>query len=133
MMDFSTLVSALQNPEIYPGNPGSVDFRFLDFATAEKRKFYCQQEVILDCQLCPEIYLGVVEIRLCQGRIFFREGPGEIVEYAVPIPTPRPPTMVRSTPSGKILRRNSPSPRSMSGFPSRQNFPEKSKGTPTAR
>lgn len=107
MMDFSTLVSALQNPEIYPGNPGRMDFvqthvsavfiagnhvykvkkpvdsRFLDFTTLEKRKFYCQQEVILDCQLCPEIYLGVVEIRLYQGRIFFGEGPGEIVEYAV--------------------------------------------------
>jgi len=107
MMDFSTLVSALQNPEIYPGNPGRVDFfqthasglfltgthvykvkkpvdfGFLDFTTLEKRKFYCEQEVILNRRLCPQIYLGVVEIRLYQGRISLGEGPGEIVKYAV--------------------------------------------------
>jgi aminoglycoside phosphotransferase family enzyme/predicted kinase len=107
MMEFFTLVSALQDPEIYPQHPGKVDFvqthvsaifligeyvykvkkpvdfGFLDFTTLEKRKFYCQQEVVLNRRLCPEIYLGVVEIRLHQGRISLGEGPGEIVEYAV--------------------------------------------------
>ncbi len=107
MMDLSTLVSALQNPEIYPEHPGKVDFvqthisaifltgehaykvkkpvdfGFLDFTTLEKRKYYCEQEVVLNRRLCPEIYLGVVEIRLHQGRILLGEGPGEVVEYAV--------------------------------------------------
>jgi len=106
-MDFSTLVSALQIPEIYPEHSGKVDFvqthvsaifltgehaykvkkpvdfGFLDFSTLEKRKFYCQQEVVLNRRLCPEIYLGVVEIRLHQGRISLGEGPGAVVEYAV--------------------------------------------------
>jgi aminoglycoside phosphotransferase family enzyme/predicted kinase len=107
MMDFSTLVSALQSPEIYPDHPAKVDwvqthvsaifltgehaykvkkpvdFGFLDFSSLEKRKFYCQQEVVLNRRLCPEVYLGVVEIRLHQGRISMGEGPGAIVEYAV--------------------------------------------------
>ena len=107
MMDFSTLVSALQLPEIYPDHPAKVDFvqthvsaifltgehaykvkkpvdfGFLDFSTLEKRKFYCHQEVVLNRRLCPEIYLGVVEIRFHQGRISLGEGPGAIVEYAV--------------------------------------------------
>ena len=106
-MDFSTLVSALQIPEIYPDHPAKVDFvqthvsaifltgehaykvkkpvdfGFLDFSTLEKRKFYCEQEVVLNRRLCSEIYLGVVEIRLHQGRISLGEGPGAIVEYAV--------------------------------------------------
>jgi len=106
-MDFSTLVAALQTPEIYPEHPAKVDlvqthvsaifltgehaykvkkpvdFGFLDFSTLEKRKFFCQQEVVLNRRLCPEIYLGVVEIRLHQGRVFLGEGPGAIVEYAV--------------------------------------------------
>ena len=106
-MDFSTLISAMKTPEIYPERPAKVDFLqthvsaifltgehaykvkkpvafgFLDFSTLEKRKFYCQQEVVLNRRLCPEIYLGVVEIRLHQGRISLGEGPGAIVEYAV--------------------------------------------------
>ena len=106
-MDFATLVAALQIPEIYPEHPVKVDvvqthisaifltgehaykvkkpvdFGFLDFSTLEKRKFFCRQEVVLNRRLCPEIYLGVVEIRLHQGRVFLGEGPGAIVEYAV--------------------------------------------------
>jgi uncharacterized protein len=106
-MEFSALVAALQNPRIYPEHPGNVELvqthisaifltgkhvykvkkpvnlGFLDFTTLEKRKFYCQQEVVLNRRLCPEIYLGVVEIRSHQGRIFLGDGPGEIIEYAV--------------------------------------------------
>ena len=106
-MEFSALINALQNPEIYPERPEKVEwvqthisaifltgkhaykikkpvnFGFLDFTTLEKRKFFCQQEVDLNRRLCPEIYLGVVEIRSHQGRIFIAEGPGEIIEYAV--------------------------------------------------
>jgi len=106
-MDFFTLISALQNPAIYPERPAkiqliqthvsaifladeyvykvkkAVNFGFLDFTTLEKRKFYCHQEVALNRRLCPEVYLGVVEIRLAGGKIFLGEGPGEVVEYAV--------------------------------------------------
>jgi aminoglycoside phosphotransferase family enzyme/predicted kinase len=106
-MELSALVTALQNPEIYPEKPEKIDwvqthisaifltgehaykikkpvnFGFLDFTTLEKRKFYCQQEVDLNRRLSPEFYLGVVEIRSHQGQISIGKGPGEIIEYAV--------------------------------------------------
>ncbi|HYB19572.1 MAG TPA: AAA family ATPase [Thermodesulfobacteriota bacterium] len=106
-MDLAKLITALENPRIYPEKPNKIDlvqthisvifltgqrvykikkpvnFGFLDFTTLEKRKFYSQQEVDLNRRLSPEIYLGVVEIRDHQGRIFIGEGPGEIIEYAV--------------------------------------------------
>ncbi len=106
-MEFAALVSALQNPEIYPDRPQKVDlvqthisailltgkhaykikkpvnFGFLDFTSLEKRKFYCEQEVILNRRLAPEIYLGIVEIREHDGRIHLGPGPGEVLEYAV--------------------------------------------------
>jgi aminoglycoside phosphotransferase family enzyme/predicted kinase len=107
MIEFSDLITALQNPQIYPHPPlkiefiqthisavfltgehvykikKPVNFGFLDFTTLEKRKFYCHQEVLLNRRLSPEIYLGVVEIRWHEGRIHIGSGPGEIVEYAV--------------------------------------------------
>ena len=106
-MNFSDLITALQNPLIYPHSPPKIEFvqthisaifmtgehvykikkpvnfGFLDFTTLEKRNFYCHQEVVLNRRLCPEIYLGVVEIRWHEGRIHIGSGPGEIVEYAV--------------------------------------------------
>ena len=106
-MDFSDLLEALQNPEIYPEKPPKVEllqthvsaiflvgervykvkkpvnFGFLDFTTLEKRKYFCREEVALNRRLCPEVYLGVVEIRLQNGRISLGEGPGEIIEYSV--------------------------------------------------
>jgi len=106
-MEFPSLVTALQNPQIYPEKPVKVDlvrthisaiflageyvykvkkpvnFGFLDFTTLEKRKFYCQQEVDLNRRLAGEVYLGVVEIRAHQGRISIGDGPGEVIDYAV--------------------------------------------------
>ncbi len=106
-MEFSALVTALQKPDHYPDQPRQVEivqthisvifltgqhaykikkpvnFGFLDFTTLEKRKFYCEQEVTLNRRLCPEIYLGVVEIHHHEGRLFLGNGPGEVVEYAV--------------------------------------------------
>jgi len=106
-MDFSSLVAALQNPQIYPEKPAKIElvqthisaiffvgehvykvkkpvnFGFLDFTTLEKRKYYCQQEVDLNRRLAKEVYLGVVEIRLHQDRVIIGEGEGEVIEYAV--------------------------------------------------
>jgi uncharacterized protein len=106
-MEFAALVSALQSPEIYPDRPRNVrvvqthisvifltgkhaykikkpvNFGFLDFTTLEKRKFYCEQEVVLNRRLAPEIYLGVVEIRDDRGTVRLGSGAGRIVEYAV--------------------------------------------------
>lgn len=59
-----------------------VNFGFLDFTTLEKRRFYCEEEVRLNRRLCPEIYLGVVEVREAAGGASFAGG-GKVIDYAV--------------------------------------------------
>lgn len=59
-----------------------VDFGFLDFTTLDRRRFYCDEEVRLNRRLCPDIYLGVVEVReTVDGATF--DGEGKIIDYAV--------------------------------------------------
>ena len=128
-MDFSNLLEALQSPEIYPEKPEKVEllqthvsaifivgehvykvkkpvnFGFLDFTTLEKRKYFCREEVVLNRRLCPEVYLGVVEIRLQNGRIILGEGAGEIIEYAVLMKKlPQDCMMDRRLAEGKVTR-----------------------------
>ena len=45
-----------------------VDYGFLDFTTLEKRRHFCEREVELNRRICPEVYLGVEEIREEAGR-----------------------------------------------------------------
>ena len=59
-----------------------VNYGFLDFTTLEKRRYFCQREVELNRRICPEVYLGVEEIRQQSGR-YTVGGPGRTVEYAV--------------------------------------------------
>jgi len=59
-----------------------VDFGFLNFTTLDRRRFYCEEEVRLNRRLCPDLYLGVVELREGpQGAAF--EGSGTLIDYAV--------------------------------------------------
>ena len=59
-----------------------VDFGFLDFTTLDRRRFYCDEEVRLNRRLCPDTYLGVVEVReTAHGAAFY--GEGRIIDYAV--------------------------------------------------
>lgn len=105
-MDIPSLQKALLNPEIYPELPKEVkliethisllfltgnhvykvkkpvDFGFLDFTSLEKRRYFCEQEVVLNRRLAPKLYLGVVKIADEKGRISL-DGRGEVVEYAV--------------------------------------------------
>jgi len=60
----------------------AVNFGFLDYSTFGKRRSYCRQEVILNSRLCPDIYLGVSQIRQ-QGRAVTVDGEGEVIDYAV--------------------------------------------------
>jgi len=100
------LQKKLLNPEIYPDHPEKVgflethisllfftgeyvykvkkpvDFGFLDFTTLEKRRYFCEQEVILNRRLSPAIYLGIVKITEEGERISFN-GRGVVVDYAV--------------------------------------------------
>lgn len=105
------LIQALLKPSAYPDSPEVVElkqthisyllftphhvykvkkpvnFGFLDFTTLEKRRFFCHQEVVLNRRLCPDMYLGVVEIRERDGVVRLApagfkqgvEGDGEVV------------------------------------------------------
>ncbi|MDH3349236.1 MAG: hypothetical protein OEM02_14190 [Desulfobulbaceae bacterium] len=59
-----------------------VNFGFLDFSSLEKRKECCEQELLLNRRLCPDIYLGLVTINK-NGDQYSLNGAGEVVEYAV--------------------------------------------------
>jgi aminoglycoside phosphotransferase family enzyme/predicted kinase len=59
-----------------------VNFGFLDFSTLEKRRHFCQREVVLNRRLCPRIYLGVIPISRVGGNYTFGKGE-EVVEWAV--------------------------------------------------
>ncbi|QSR84713.1 AAA family ATPase [Methylacidimicrobium sp. B4] len=59
-----------------------VNFGFLDYSTLERRKHFCEQEVALNRELCPEAYLDVIPIVRKNGSLRFA-GEGEPVEYAV--------------------------------------------------
>ncbi|WP_339135393.1 MAG: hypothetical protein WGN25_17810 [Candidatus Electrothrix sp. GW3-4] len=59
-----------------------VNFGFLDFSTLEKRQHCCEQELLLNRRLCPEIYLDFVTVTQ-EGANYTLEGNGKIVEYGV--------------------------------------------------
>jgi len=99
-------ITALLRPEAYPHPTGEiklvqthisyvllagdfvykikkpVNFGFLDFTTPEKRQHFCAREVELNRRLCPDLYLGVVDITW-DGAGFGVGGPGMVVESAV--------------------------------------------------
>lgn len=59
-----------------------VNFDFLDYSTLDKRRHFCHEEVRLNARLCPEIYLGVVEVCETDGRVAISFG-RRLVDYAV--------------------------------------------------
>jgi uncharacterized protein len=59
-----------------------VDFGFLNFTTLDKRKYYCEQELMLNKRLCPSLYLDTVAITRTDSGFEFN-GTGEIIDYAV--------------------------------------------------
>ena len=61
-----------------------VDLGFLDFSTAERRAFFCKEELRLNRRLAPELYLDVVTVNGNpeSPRI---QGDGPVLEHAVKI------------------------------------------------
>lgn len=59
-----------------------VDFGFLNFTTLDRRRFFCEEEVRLNRRLCPDVYLGVVELRESPSGVSFH-GSGTVIDYAV--------------------------------------------------
>jgi len=106
-MNHSKLVESMSDPAFYPHGPDTVkviqthisfifiagdlvykvkkavDFGFLDFTTLEKRKYYCEQEVVLNRRFAPDVYIGVVGITGDGEGNLRPGGGGAIVEYAV--------------------------------------------------
>ncbi len=59
-----------------------VDFGFLDFYSLKKRHHCCEQELLLNRRLCPDIYLDLVRIT-AEGDGYALNGSGEVIEYGV--------------------------------------------------
>ncbi|HPQ42838.1 MAG TPA: hypothetical protein PKZ42_01315 [Syntrophales bacterium] len=106
-MNPQNLVESMMRPECYPHRPENVeliqthisfifitgalvykvkkavDFGFLDFTTLEKRKHYCEQEVVLNRRFAPDVYIDVVGITEDKGKNLRIGGEGSVIEYAV--------------------------------------------------
>ncbi len=102
----TAILSALSNPDFYPHKVTAieveethisrvfltgdfvykikkpVDFGFLDYTTLEKRRRYCEQEVLLNNRLSENVYLDVVSITE-EPTGYTLNGSGKPVEYAV--------------------------------------------------
>jgi aminoglycoside phosphotransferase family enzyme len=81
-----------------------VNFGFLDFSTLEKRQHYCEQELLLNRRLCPDIYLDIVTVTR-EDDSYTLNGSGEVVEYAVKMARmPEEKMMVNLIQAGKLNR-----------------------------
>ncbi|MGW8160608.1 MAG: hypothetical protein ACWGN1_00020 [Desulfobulbales bacterium] len=64
-----------------------VDFGFLDFTTLAKRRYFCEQELILNRRLCPSIYLDLVVLYNTPNGFMLggqdQEIPGTAIEYGI--------------------------------------------------
>lgn len=59
-----------------------VNFGFVDFSTLERRRHFCEEEIRLNREYAPELYLGVVPITGSNDRPIIG-GSGSAIEYAV--------------------------------------------------
>jgi uncharacterized protein len=59
-----------------------VDYGFVNYTTLARRRRCCEEEVRLNRRLAPDVYLGVVPVRLGPRGHWF-DADGEIVDYAV--------------------------------------------------
>src|SRR5579864_34542 len=100
------MVAGLLRPEAFPHAAGNLELRethiswvllagayayklkkpvnlgFLDFSTPEARRFDSEEEVRLNKRLCPDVYLGVVDV-VERDPQYFVGGSGRVVEPAV--------------------------------------------------
>lgn len=59
-----------------------VDYGFVDYTTAERRRHFCEEEIRLNRRLAPDVYLGVEPLHRDGGAYSFA-GPGRVVDHAV--------------------------------------------------
>lgn len=60
-----------------------VDFGFLDYSTLEKRRYFCEQELRMNQQQAPDLYLEVLPIIEIGDRFQFGEQEDSGIEYAL--------------------------------------------------
>ncbi|MBG0745048.1 MAG: AAA family ATPase [Planktothrix agardhii KL2] len=60
-----------------------VDFGFLDYSTLEKRRYFCEQELQMNQQQAPELYLEVLPIIEIGDRFQFGENQNYAIEYSL--------------------------------------------------
>ena len=60
-----------------------VDLGFLDFTTLEQREAACHAEVALNGRLAPDVYIGVVPVRLDRDGRASLCADGPVVDWAV--------------------------------------------------
>lgn len=61
----------------------AVQFSFLDFSTIEKRKYYCEQELVLNQRLAKDMYQKVVPVRQRASAFLINIAEGRIVDYTL--------------------------------------------------
>jgi aminoglycoside phosphotransferase family enzyme len=82
-----------------------VNFGFLDFSDLDKRHYYCEQELVLNRRLCPDIYLALVTVTKETDGSFTLNGQGQVVEYGVKmVRMPEERMMPRLIHSGELNR-----------------------------
>ena len=59
-----------------------VDYGFVDYTTLERRRHFCHEELRVNRRLAPDVYLGVVPVRIHDRRHGFTSI-GTVVDYAV--------------------------------------------------
>lgn len=80
-----------------------VNFGFLDFSDLAKRRWCCEQELLLNRRLCPDIYLGLVKITAGPDASFQLNGNGAVIEFGVKMKRmPEDRMMVHLVRSGKL-------------------------------
>lgn len=58
-------------------------YNFLDFSTLDKRKYFCEREILLNQRLTNDIYLDVQPVKRQSGHLFLGGETGETIDYAV--------------------------------------------------
>ena len=85
-----------------------VDFGFLDFTTLDKRRYFCEQELLLNRRLCPSIYLDLVALTKSDDT-FSLTGPiqadrEQVVEYGIKMKRmPEEQMMANVIKSGRLI------------------------------
>ncbi|MFQ5582382.1 MAG: AAA family ATPase [Mariprofundaceae bacterium] len=59
-----------------------LDLGFLDFTTIEKRKYFCEQELMLNRRLASDIYLEVLPVSQCNDSYALGEA-GQVIDYCL--------------------------------------------------